>query len=375
MDRGTSLNCRAPEAGRQPGPPSRLEELGAVRRRARLGDRPRGLQPRRRRLELLPPRPRPEPGLSLERGRPGRLLQPLPEPLPGPRPLERARPDPQGAPLRPVQRGGEPRRGRQGVLLLPRRHADATPSCGCSTSIRRSSTPTPAWSRRTARRSRSEPRVRADRRDRRRLRGRAVTSTSSSSTPRPTRRTSSAGSRPSTAVPSRPRCTSCRTSGSATPGRGATPPIGPSCAASGAAAVRATHRHLGERWWYADVRPHAPELLFTENETNLERLFGVPNAWPVRQGRLPRGVVHGRADRVNPAGAGTKAAAHYHAIVEPGRVARRSAPGSPTAGSTTRSATSTRSFDLRRSPRLMSFTTPCSRRGSTDDERHVQRQA
>ena len=35
-----------------------------------------------------------------------------------------ARPDPQGAVLRPDQLGGQPRRGRQGVLLLPRRHAD-----------------------------------------------------------------------------------------------------------------------------------------------------------------------------------------------------------------------------------------------------------
>ena len=28
------------------------------------------------------------------------------------------------------------------------------------------------------------------------------------------------------------------------------------------------------------TEPHAPELLFTENETNTERLFGVPNASP-----------------------------------------------------------------------------------------------
>ncbi|MBV8231742.1 MAG: glucosidase, partial [Planctomycetaceae bacterium] len=34
------------------------------------------------------------------------------------------------------------------------------------------------------------------------------------------------------------------------------------------ASVRVRHKHLGERRWYADVRPHAPELWFTENETN-----------------------------------------------------------------------------------------------------------
>ena len=39
--------------------------------------------------------------------------------------LERQRPDPQGTAVRPDQRRGQPRRGRQGALLLPRRHADA----------------------------------------------------------------------------------------------------------------------------------------------------------------------------------------------------------------------------------------------------------
>ena len=38
--------------------------------------------------------------------------------------VERARPDPERAPVRPHQQRGEPRRGRQGVLLLPRQHAD-----------------------------------------------------------------------------------------------------------------------------------------------------------------------------------------------------------------------------------------------------------
>ena len=39
--------------------------------------------------------------------------------------VERPRPDPQGAAVRADQRRGQPRRGRQGVLLLPRRDADA----------------------------------------------------------------------------------------------------------------------------------------------------------------------------------------------------------------------------------------------------------
>ena len=40
------------------------------------------------------------------------------------RALERQGPHPQGAALRPHQQRGQPRRGREGVLLLPRQHAD-----------------------------------------------------------------------------------------------------------------------------------------------------------------------------------------------------------------------------------------------------------
>ena len=40
------------------------------------------------------------------------------------RAVERPGSDPQGAPLRPDQQRGQPRRGREGVLLLPRQHAD-----------------------------------------------------------------------------------------------------------------------------------------------------------------------------------------------------------------------------------------------------------
>jgi hypothetical protein len=55
-------------------PPSSLfnyDRDNLVRRRARLGHRPRGLLARRRRLGLLPPQPRPQPRRPLERGRPG----------------------------------------------------------------------------------------------------------------------------------------------------------------------------------------------------------------------------------------------------------------------------------------------------------------
>ena len=80
----------------------------------------------RRRLELPDPRPGPQQGLPLGRGRHRRHLRPLPVPRASPRRFWNGRdPHPQGAPLRPDRRRGQPRRGRQGVLLPPRQHADA----------------------------------------------------------------------------------------------------------------------------------------------------------------------------------------------------------------------------------------------------------
>ena len=52
-------------------------------------------------------------------------------------------------------------------------------------------------------------------------------------------------------------------------------------------------------------------LLFTENETNNERLFGSPNAAPFVKDGINDCVVQGNMQAVNPAGSGTKAAAHY----------------------------------------------------------------
>ena len=45
----------------------------------------------------------------------------------------------------------------------------------------------------------------------------------------------------------------------------------------------------------------SPALLFTENETNRWRLFGVPNAGPYVKDAFHEAVVQGKSDRVNPA--------------------------------------------------------------------------
>ena len=78
-----------------------------------------------------------------------------------------------------------------------------------------------------------------------------------------------------------------------------------------------THRHLGQRWWYVDERPD--EWLFTENDTNVARLYGDRNAGRYVKDAFHDAVVRRKVERVNPARVGTKAAAHFHGRVEPGR--------------------------------------------------------
>ena len=54
-----------------------------------------------------------------------------------------------------------------------------------------------------------------------------------------------------------------------------------------------------------------PELLFTENETNCERVFGSPSASPYVKDAFHRFIVNGEQSAINPAERGTKAAARY----------------------------------------------------------------
>jgi hypothetical protein len=74
------------------------------------------------------------------------------------------------------------------------------------------------------------------------------------------------------------------------------------------ATVQATHPDLGDYWLQGDG---APELLFTENESHAERLWGEPSASPYVKDAFHRCLIAGETGAVNPAKAGTKAAAHY----------------------------------------------------------------
>ncbi|MBI4470266.1 MAG: glucosidase [Acidobacteria bacterium] len=75
-----------------------------------------------------------------------------------------------------------------------------------------------------------------------------------------------------------------------------------------ASVVEADHADYGPRWLYCDG---SPDLLFTENETNHQRLYGTENAAPFVKDGINEYIVHGRREAVNPAQVGTKVAAHY----------------------------------------------------------------
>ncbi|HQR10683.1 MAG TPA: glucosidase [Casimicrobiaceae bacterium] len=82
--------------------------------------------------------------------------------------------------------------------------------------------------------------------------------------------------------------------------------------------LRTVHRSLASYSLYCD----APDrTLFTENDTNTERLFGRPNAQPYVKDAFDNYLVHGRHDAVNPAQTGTKVAAHYVRQVPAGEAA------------------------------------------------------
>jgi hypothetical protein len=85
--------------------------------------------------------------------------------------------------------------------------------------------------------------------------------------------------------------------------------------AGGNTVFEVDERTYGKRWLVAEG---APESLFTENETNFERLFGVGNRTPYVKDGIGNYVVHGAKDAVNPARTGTKASAMYRQEIAAG---------------------------------------------------------
>jgi len=83
----------------------------------------------------------------------------------------------------------------------------------------------------------------------------------------------------------------------------------------GSTVIMASHPDLGVRYLYCEG---SVPVLFTENETNQERIFGTPNQAPYVKDGINDYVVFGRADKVNPEKHGTKACPHYRLEVPGG---------------------------------------------------------
>jgi Glycosyl hydrolase family 63 C-terminal domain len=80
--------------------------------------------------------------------------------------------------------------------------------------------------------------------------------------------------------------------------------------------VRASHQEMGY-YWLACIG--TPTLLFTENESNAERLWGVGSRSPFVKDGINDVIVHQAHGRVNPLETGTKMAAHYPLTIAPGQ--------------------------------------------------------
>jgi hypothetical protein len=172
----------------------------------------------------------------------------------------------------------------------------------------------------------------------------------------------------------------------------------PTLVAADATTIRAVHFRLDEMWLHcAPPSPPAPlpkgeespalplsrrergsggegaTLLFTENETNKQRLWGVANESPYAKDGINDHVVQGRAEAVNPAQTGTKAAAHYKLTLAAGETVvvrlRLSAQ---------RHALPFADFDAQFAARQREadeFYATLQPANLSDDERNVQRQA
>jgi hypothetical protein len=140
--------------------------------------------------------------------------------------------------------------------------------------------------------------------------------------------------------------------------------------------MEAQHATLGR---YLLACEDADTLLFTENETNNERLFGSPNATPYVKDAIHAYVINRRQDAVNPEQIGTKAAALYYrnvAAEESIRVRLRLMKAEQ--GDASLREDSFNSFDQifnQRQSEADEFYANLQPTSLTDDERNVQRQA
>jgi hypothetical protein len=156
----------------------------------------------------------------------------------------------------------------------------------------------------------------------------------------------------------------------------------------GSRVIEVEHKAHGKRWLLCEGEP---ELLFTENETNVRKLFGGENRTPYVKDGINDYVVHGNCDAVNSQRTGTKASALYRLRLAPGasatlrlrltnlapKIARMSAPRLVIAGAPQTELLG-QNFDsilaLRRTEANEFYAKPAPK-GLSEDAKNVQRQA
>jgi len=134
--------------------------------------------------------------------------------------------------------------------------------------------------------------------------------------------------------------------------------------------VQASHPQVGE---YTLQCEGTPELLFTENETNVDRLWGRANPSPYVKDAFHEYLISRKREAVNPSKVGTKAAAHYRLDVPAGqsKVVRLRLSAKPAANAFA-------TFDQIFSSRLADaeeFYDRITPKNLSEDERRVHRQA
>lgn len=140
----------------------------------------------------------------------------------------------------------------------------------------------------------------------------------------------------------------------------------------GGAVVKCEHDYYGTRWLACEG---APELLFTDNETNFRRLYGIDNPSPFVKDGINDYVVHAISDAVNPAATGTKAAAYYRMKIAPrsgATIRLRFSDQEPRAGMFGNPFDATFAKRLEEADAFYALRAPG---GVTEDARKVQRQA
>jgi hypothetical protein len=154
---------------------------------------------------------------------------------------------------------------------------------------------------------------------------------------------------------------------------------------AGLNAIAASHPQLHDCWLYfqelsdQEVSDQQPaKVLFTENETNLERLFNVPNASPYVKDGINNYLIHGQQEAVNPEQVGTKAAVHYQLTIQPGETRSlqlRLTDASPDSDGHDPFANFEAIFQTRQQEADEFYARITARCDLTDDERNIQRQA